>query len=186
METAIFDDYLDSLKNILDSENMKSIAAILDILDTALEENKKVFVFGNGGSASTAEHVVCDLNSLDIRGRKFKAICLTSNNSLMTARANDNGYDTIFLDQLSNMFEEGDVAFGISASGNSPNVVKAVEFAKENGGKVISFTGFDGGKLKQLSDASLHANIENYEISEDVHLVAHHIIKTILMKRTKT
>jgi D-sedoheptulose 7-phosphate isomerase len=156
-------------------------------LERACEEGKSVFVFGNGGSAALASHFACDL----VKGtvpennghRRFRAMALTDNVPLMTAWANDISYDRIFAEQLRNFITAGDVAFAISASGNSPNVLKALEVAKAARATTIGLTGFDGGKMKSLCNVCVVLPSDNMQIIEDFQLSVAHAVFSIIRQR---
>jgi D-sedoheptulose 7-phosphate isomerase len=142
---------------------------------------------GNGGSASTASHMACDLAKQTVMaGRpRFRVIALTDNMALFSAYANDNGYENVFAEQLASFVRPADIVIGISGSGNSLNVIKAIELAKKVGAVSIGWTGFDGGRLAQIVDLSL--NVPNYcmEQVEDVHLMLEHLMVTALRRAIK-
>ncbi|HID24182.1 MAG TPA: SIS domain-containing protein [Planctomycetaceae bacterium] len=137
---------------------------------------------GNGGSAATASHMANDFNKLTIvPGQpRFKAIALTDNVPLMTAWGNDTAYENIFVEQLLNFLEPGDVVIGISTSGNSPNVLKALQVAREHGAVTVGFTGRDGGQLKHLVDHCILVPSDHIGQQEDMHMVLDHVIATTL------
>ncbi len=173
-------DYLDRLSTLLKKENRSSVSAIVDLLEKAIEQKARIYILGNGGSAATAAHMVNELgaglNRRDIR--KFNIINLADNTSVCTALANDVGYDNIFYYQLRDVIKPNDIVIAISCSGNSPNILKAVEYAKTQGAIIIGVTGFDGGHLKSLSDVEFHVNTAkgNYGLVEDMHMILNHII----------
>lgn len=152
----------------------RTIALLLE----SARHGKKVFIFGNGGSASTASHFACDLaKNTQVPGApQFRVIGLTDNMALMTAWANDTSYDNVFAAQLGPLVEVGDVVIGISCSGNSGNVLKAMEVARQRGANTIGFTGDDGGKLKQIVDVCLQVPSPRIEQQEDAHLILEHCI----------
>jgi len=174
--------YVSELEEILDSIDVKTVENIRDILIEARENNKNIFVIGNGGSASTASHIANDLSKgvLGHTGEKnikrFKIISLTDNVSILTAWSNDTGYDKSFSEPLKALINKDDVLIAISASGNSENVLNAVEVAKQTGARVIGLSGFDGGKLEKESDICLTAKINKYDVAEDIHLIISHIL----------
>ena len=137
---------------------------------------------GNGGSASTASHFAGDFNKgLSLgREKRFRFICLNDNPATVLSLANDVDYSQIFVEQLKNFLSEGDLVMAISGSGNSANVVNAVEYAKQKGNTVIGLTGYNGGKLKEISDISLHIPADDMQITEDLHMVFDHLIMSIL------
>lgn len=175
-------EYIDKLKKVLENLEISEISDVIGALLDAYESEKMIYIFGNGGSAATASHFVCDFNkgiSAHLK-KKFKLVCLCDNIPTVTAIANDCGYENVFSMQLEEKLSEGDVIIAISGSGNSKNVIKAVEYAKERKCKIISMTGYDGGRLLQLSDHHIHISINNMQIVEDVHMVMCHLISSIL------
>ena len=155
---------------------------IADVLTDARHAGKNVYVMGNGGSASTASHMASDLNKGANRedAPRFKAVALTDNVPLMMAWANDSSYDDVFVEQLRNHLEEGDVVIGFSGSGNSTNVLKAVEYANRAGAVTIGITGFDGGKLARIAKISYIVPSDCMQQVEDAHLVIEHMLSVIL------
>ena len=174
--------YIDDLKNSLDALEYEKISKITDILKDLRNRKKTVFLIGNGGSSSTPSHSAGDWS----KTLGIKAICLTDNTPAVTAFANDTEYENIFKGQLETFLEEGDVVIGYSGSGNSPNVIRAIEYAKECGNTTIGITGNykngKGGKLNLIADISIVVNTESMERIEDVHLIINHIIKEYLRK----
>jgi len=175
--------YFQELKNALDKLDSEKIYKVISILLEAYKKDKKIFIFGNGGSASTASHFACDLskgtlsNVYDENEKRFRVISLTDNVATITAFSNDLSFEDIFIQQLRNLIEEGDVAVVMSGSGNSPNVVKAIEYAKKCGAITIGFLGFrTGGKLGQLVDYDITVQDDHYGRIEDIHLVLGHLI----------
>ena len=146
---------------------------------------KQVFILGNGGSASTASHFVCDLGkNTRVPGiPNFRVMGLTDNIALFSALANDEGYENVFAQQLANHLQPGDVVIGISTSGNSKNVVNAIQLANSGGAKTIGFTGFDSGELGSIVDVNLHVPSQSIEHVEDVHLVLEHLITKALREK---
>lgn len=177
-------EYLDNVKKTLDNLDRQEIETFLSVLVKAKDEGRTVFIMGNGGSAATASHFCCDFNKGVSYGKdkKFKFICLNDNVPTMMAYSNDVSYDDVFVEPLKNFFKEGDLIIGISGSGNSKNVLKAIEYANENGGVTIGITGYNGGKLKQISKYSVNTNIDDMQISEDVHMILDHLCSSILVK----
>jgi D-sedoheptulose 7-phosphate isomerase len=146
-----------------------------------------VFICGNGGSAGTAGHMVNDLaKGSVVEGKKrLRVVGLADNMSLLTAYANDCGYETVFVEQLKSLFKKGDILISISCSGNSENVVRASDYAQKNGGKVIGLIGFSGGKLKELSDFPIHFKSHNYGSVEDAQLMFSHLSSQFLYQYIK-
>jgi len=158
---------------------------ILKILKDSIKNNQIIFVAGNGGSAAIALHFVCDFSKganqdWSKNFKRYKAICLSSNLGYLTAIANDAHYDEVFEQQLINLASPKDILILISSSGNSPNIIRAAEYAKRLGMIVIGVTGFEGGKLKRLSDYSAHLDYNSYEIAEDIHTIFGHFLATYL------
>lgn len=149
-----------------------------ELLATAYENRKTVFACGNGGSAAISNHLHCDhLKGVQTDTKlKPKVISLSSTIETITAIANDISYDDVFLYQLRTQAEAGDVLITVSSSGNSENIVKAAQWAKENGMVVISMTGFDGGRSAEIADVNLHVSSDNYGVIEDVHQSLMHIL----------
>ena len=177
--------YLSDLKDTLDDLSQEVIEQVLEILHEARLDNQQVFIFGNGGSASTASHFVCDLGkNTRIKGSpNFRVMGLTDNMALFSALANDEGYENVFAQQLATYLQQGDVVIGISTSGNSPNVVNAIQLANSVGAKTIGFTGFNSGKLGSMVDVNLHVPSHSIEQVEDVHLVLEHLITKALREK---
>jgi D-sedoheptulose 7-phosphate isomerase len=177
--------YFVELQEILDHLSEEVIEQVLDILHDARNNNQQVFILGNGGSASTASHFVCDLGkNTRVPGTpNFKVMGLTDNMALFSALANDEGYDNVFAQQLANHLQSGDVVIGISTSGNSKNVVNAIHLANSGGAKTIGFTGFDSGELGEIVDVNMHVPSHSIEHVEDVHLVLEHLITKALREK---
>jgi D-sedoheptulose 7-phosphate isomerase len=177
-----YKNYLSDLKSVLDSLDMNELDAATHVLAKAYEEGRTVYVAGNGGSASTASHLACDFskttqNRSHESGRKrLRGIALSDNVPLITAYGNDISYDHVFSEQLRTLASPGDVLIVITASGNSPSVVKALEVAKEMELTSIAFLGFKGGKCRGLSDHSILAESQSYGIIEDAHSVLMHML----------
>lgn len=174
--------YISVLQLTMDKLPRQPIVAAIDTLQQARRKGSQVFILGNGGSASTASHFACDLskNTRQEGLPHFRAIALTDNMALFSAYANDEGYENVFSEQLASLIRPEDVVIAISASGNSKNVIKAVEAAHKHQATVIGFTGFDGGCLKPLATINIHVNSDIIEHVEDIHLMLEHlIVKTI-------
>lgn len=181
--------YLEGLKEVLDSLDREEIGAVVTDLTDAYHQGKQVFVIGNGGSAATASHMACDLGKTvlgknhALHRKRFKVIALTDNMPLITAWGNDVSYDLVFSEQLRGLANQGDLLLIITGSGNSPNVLCAVQAAREMDIKTIGFLGFDGGKVKSMLDRSILVKSDNYGFIEDAHMVLNHLI-TAHFKRT--
>jgi D-sedoheptulose 7-phosphate isomerase len=170
--------YLVDLKDLLDRFDHDVFEKIVDLILAAYENEKHIFVMGNGGSGSTASHFACDINKgccLDL-DKKFKMISLSDSIPTMLAYANDLSYDAIFVEQMKNFFKPGDLVIGISGSGNSENVLQAIKYANENNGTTIGLSGYSGGKLSAMVDVSLVADIQDMQKTEDVHMIVIHMI----------
>ena len=180
------------------TEYLKKVAELLEELPdqgdrfvealySGFEAGRTVFMIGNGGSAANASHFAQDLAKGTLSSmsatRRFRVIALTDNIGFITALANDEGYDAIFEQQLRNLATAGDLLVAISGSGNSPNVIRAVEFARSIEMTVIGVTGFDGGKLKPLSDVSVHIPVDDMGMSEALHGVVFHLAMSRLRER---
>jgi len=170
--------YTDDIKRLCDELDVESMSVVLEKIREAHAAGKRIFVGGNGGSAATANHFVSDFGKNAVKGDvgRAKVIPLGSHVEAITAIGNDISFDSIFSEQLKNLMEDGDVVLLISASGNSPNIVKAIEYAKSRNGYVIGFSGFSGGKLKEMSDVCVNVAIDSYEKVEDMHMALTHII----------
>jgi len=184
---AIAKNYLEELKETIDSIDLADIQKVANILLKAYKENRRVFILGNGGSASTASHMACDLGKGTLKNvynpeeKRFQVISLTDNVATMTAYANDLSFDDMFVQQLHNLVAKGDVVIGISGSGNTPNIIKALMYAKSQGAVTIGFLGFkSGGKAKDLVDFDIVIQSSNYGVIEDLHLALDHILTTCL------
>ncbi len=179
-------DYFTRVKNSIDEmenpEYLEKIDKIVEILMEARAQKQQIFVMGNGGSGATASHLMCDLGKMTIcpDSPRFKIIALTDNIPLMLAWANDSCYDDIFVEQLKNLMDPGDVILGISGSGNSPNVIKAIDYANEHGGITIGWTGFEGGKLANAAQTALVVPSHNMQRIEDVHMVLTHLVSSLI------
>jgi D-sedoheptulose 7-phosphate isomerase len=183
--SSSIDDYLQVMQAILAEMTRDAILETVSQLYRAWERRRRVFILGNGGSASTASHMANDLSKATIVDGmpRMKVISLNDNVALMTAWANDSSYDAIFKEQLGNLLEPGDTVLAISASGNSPNVIEAIEFARREAAVTIGWTGESGGRLKDIVDHCLHAPTEDVGMIESVHLVIDHLVTVELHRR---
>ena len=174
--------YITEARNALEVLPVDRIAQVVELIEEARQQAKNVIIFGNGGSAATASHFASDLSKGAICPNKpgIKAFALTDNISLLSAWANDTGYENIFAGPLENMVEPGDVVIGISGSGKSKNVCNGVRVAKERGAATVCFTGFEGGELKDMVDIDIVVPSSNMEQIEDIHLLIGHVITTYL------
>jgi len=180
----IIDNYLSRLGEALVQLPREPVQKTIDILREARKNKKMIFLFGNGGSASNTSHIVNDLikNCRMSSEPDFRILSLNENTATMTAYGNDYGYDTVFEGQLRSYANQGDVVIAMSTSGNSPNVIKALEAAKEMGLTTIGFTGRMGGKMKDMVDVCVHAPSNWTGIIEDVTIILGHIFTVIFME----
>lgn len=175
---SFISNYVDDIKKAIDSLDKEIIYSAIEKVFEAYKNNRQIFIMGNGGSASTSSHFACDLGKgTIIEGKpRFRVISLNDNMALITAFSNDYGYEHVFVEQLKNLVNKRDVVIAISASGNSPNIVKGINYAKEKGAYIIGLSGFSGGELKQISDLCIHVENNNYGQVEDVHMFLCHMI----------
>lgn len=178
-------EYISVLQKTIDQLPQHLIAEVINILHDARMEGRQVFIMGNGGSASTATHFVCDLakNTRHEGLPHFRVIGLTDNMAIFSAYANDEGYDQVFSQQLANLIKPNDIVIGISASGNSANVLNGIDEAKKHQAKTIAFTGFSGGRLGPMVDINIHVDSNIIEHVEDIHLMLEHMIVKTLKDR---
>jgi len=176
--------YTEHLSMLMSSLDFAAIGNIIALFLETRSRGGTIFFCGNGGSAATAAHFANDLGfCASPEGRRpFRALSLTTNTSFITCLANDIGFENVFSWQLRNLMQPGDVVVAISASGNSPNAVKALEYAAANGGIPVAFVGFDGGRLKELAGHCVHVATDKGEYGpvEDIHMVLDHLISTYL------
>ena len=174
--------YTSQLTQVLNALPEDKLFEINDILQDARETGKQVFVIGNGGSAAAASHMVCDFskNTREAGKNRIRALCLNDNIPSIMAYANDEGYEVIFSEQLLALGRAGDVLIVISGSGNSANVLKAIETAREMKIKVVGLIGFQGGKVKDLADVCLIIPSDSMEMIEDIHLIINHMLAGLL------
>lgn len=174
--------YLNELQDTLAILPVQAINEVVNVLHEARLNKRQIFVMGNGGSASTASHMVCDLaKNTRMAGIPHIRISeITDNSAIFSAYANDEGYENVFVNHLANFVEPNDVVIGISTSGKSPNVLKAIEYANEIDAITVGLTGFDGGLLKSLVSMNIHVPSNCIEHVEDIHLVLGHIFCTKL------
>lgn len=180
-------EYFSELKRTIDILSIEKLEKVINLILRAYEEKRQIFIFGNGGSGSTASHFSCDMNkgvSYGLR-KRFKVLCLNDNVPIILAYANDISYTDIFVEQLKNFINPKDLVIGISGSGNSKNVLKAIRYANKNGAKTIGLSGFDGGKLVKIAQVAFIAPINDMQKVEDIHLMICHIIMQIANKVIK-
>jgi D-sedoheptulose 7-phosphate isomerase len=179
--------YFELHQHVLSRLPFGAIEQAAEILLESYELGRTVFLFGNGGSAALASHLACDLAKGTLQhgnaGQRFRVMALTDNIPLITAWANDSSYDAIFAEQLLNFVVPGDIALAISGSGNSPNVLRALEAARTAGACTIGLTGFQGGKMKQLCDHCIVVPSDNMQVIEDFHLSVSHALFSVIRDR---
>lgn len=177
--------YLRDLKNIMEDFSVNEIESIVNLFINTHNKGKKIFVMGNGGSASTASHLACDINK-GVGGKlnkRFNVICLNDNIPTMLAYANDVSFEDVFAEQLRNNIEQEDLVIAISASGRSKNIIKAIRFANSNGAVTVGLAGGDGGELATLSRYPLIVKSNDTQKIEDMHMIITHILMQVLLER---
>jgi len=182
-----FKDYFNRLKDTLDKLDLVAIEKVVDELLKCREDGRTMFIFGNGGSAANASHIAGDFLKGISYGmeKRFKAHSLVDNIAGTTAITNDLSYDEVFIEQLRTFMNKGDVVIGISGSGNSENVVKAIKWAGENGAVTVAMVGYKGGRLGNIANIVIHVPVNDMEITEDVHTMVFHAIKQEINRRIK-
>ena len=186
--TASFPElYKADVLKAIDTIELEKVGQAIDILKRARDEDRRIFVCGNGGSASTASHFVCDMvkGASFHRDKRFRIMALTDSLPTITAYANDVCYDCVFVEQLKNFAEPGDVVIAISGSGNSPNVLQAMEYANSIGCRTIALSGRNGGKLGPMAQLNLQASNPHMGRIEDVHMIVMHMICYYFMDAEK-
>jgi D-sedoheptulose 7-phosphate isomerase len=174
--------YFERLKATIDRISRAEVNHFLGLLLDALEENRTVFTMGNGGSAATASHYAADFNKGLSYGkaRRFRFMCLSDNVPTLTAYANDFAYEEVFVEQLRNFLQPADLVIAISGSGNSRNILKAIEYANGRGAVTVGLTGYDGGELKRIAHHGVHIPIDDMQVTEDLHMVLDHLAYAVL------
>ena len=177
--------YIDLVKSTLDALDPKALDALVEAFHTTYEKGGNIYTMGNGGSGASASHAAGDFLKGASYGldKRFKMICLNDNLPSMMAIANDIGWESIFVEPLKNFLSEDDLVIGISGSGNSKNVVNALEYANANGATTVAMSGFKGGKISQIANINVHAPVMDMEVTEDVHMVIFNIVKKQMMAR---
>lgn len=177
--------YFKYLSEVFDRMDANAIESFINLLIDARKNSRQIFFIGNGGSAATSSHFSNDIGiGTRTKMLHFKTISLTDNVAILTALGNDEGYLKIFTKQLELYLNPKDVVVAISASGNSPNIIDALEYAKKKGATIVGLSGFDGGKLKELSDVSIHVPTPKGEYGpvEDLHMIIDHLVGTYLYR----
>jgi D-sedoheptulose 7-phosphate isomerase len=179
--------YLDRVCREIQSLDLDQLDDVSRVIEEAYRAGRFVFIIGNGGSGANASHISEDLAKATLRDfegqKRLKVLSLTDNTAGIMAWGNDEGYDRIFIEQLKNLASPGDVLLAISGSGNSPNILRAVEWANANGLTTVGITGFGGGKLKEMNHLNMHAGIDDMGMVESLHMVAFHWIIDDLNRR---
>ena len=177
-------EYLEMEKKTIESLNREELLSVVNAFLDVYEKEGTIYVFGNGGSASTASHMANDYNKglNEFLDKKFRFVCLNDNVATLMSIANDISYEEVFRMQLRGKLEEKDLVVGISGSGNIMNVINAISYAKEMGVKTVGLCGYEGGKLKALSDVVLHVKLNNMQIVEDIHLIFNHLLMYVCQR----
>lgn len=180
-----FLDYCQGLKQALDAIPTDAAEAFLQHLESAYLEGRQVFIMGNGGSGSSASHAAGDLNKGVSYGRekRFRVMSLNDNMATLTAYANDVSYSEAFVEQLKNFLRPGDLVIGISGSGNSPSILKAIEYANQQGAITVGMCGFSGGKLAGMAQLPVHVPVNDMQKVEDIHMMLFHVAMQVLCAR---
>ena len=175
---AQVDDYIGRLQTALATLSRDRLVEVGEALLRAYRNDKQVFTLGNGGSSSTSSHMAADLakNTIGAHMKRFRVTSLADNGSIMTALANDLDYESVFSEQLVNVICPGDVLIAISGSGNSPNVLKAIRYARLQSAEIVGLLGFDGGEAASLVDIPIIVHSKDYGVIEDVHLAINHML----------
>ncbi|HEV7350911.1 SIS domain-containing protein [Telluribacter sp.] len=178
METNYYSAYIDQQKTTLDSIPLHKVRQIAELLREAWTHNRQLFVFGNGGSAANASHFMTDLGkgASDALGKRFRCLSLNDNTAWITALGNDYSYDDVFLGQLQNYAQPNDLVLTMSVSGNSPNLVKAIDWANANGLTTIALVGGKKGKLAEIAQEVVVVDSEHYGRVEDAHMTICHML----------
>ena len=181
------EDYCTGLSKALEKVPQDRFEEFVQLLESAYHDGRQVFFMGNGGSGSTASHIACDLNKGVSYGReqRFRVISLNDNAATLTAYANDVSYEDVFIEPLKNFLRPGDLVVGISGSGNSPNVLKAIGYANAHGAHTVGLCGFDGGKLAGMVHTPVLAPVHDMQKAEDVHMILLHVVMQVLHTRLK-
>lgn len=170
--------YLERLAGVIQAADKRQIDQGVELIYNAWQHGRQIIVFGNGGSSLTAQHYINDWNKSIYASTKkpFRGVCLSENMGLVTSYANDVSYQDIFIEQLKPVLRPQDLVIGISGSGNSENVLRAIHYANENNAVTLGICGYNGGKLKQLARHHVWINVNDMQLSEDMHMVFGHIV----------
>lgn len=178
-------EYLADEIKVIQSLDLDAVNSVMNVLEEARLSGRHIFICGNGGSAATASHYCCDFNKgiSEMQKQKYNFECLSDNVPTMMAVANDFSYDEIFRLPLKNKMNAKDIFIGISGSGNSKNVVNAMEYAKSIGGTTIAVVGYSGGKLQKIADYCIHVKVNHMQMAEDVHMILDHMMMSVLSQQ---
>lgn len=179
--------YYDREIAAIQSLDLAALERAVQAIRDAYEREATIYVFGNGGSAATASHFCCDFNKgiSDGHAKKFRLVCLSDNTATLMAIANDITYEEVFAYQLRGRLRPTDLVIAISGSGNSANVLRAVEYARSLGTPVVGICGYDGGRLRELADYPMHAAIDDMQIAEDIHMSFDHMMYRVFTEAMK-
>jgi len=188
MQKSLAKTYLAEMIKLLQGLDTRPVDQLIGLLHTAYDEDRQIFIFGNGGSGATASHITCDINKGVSFGKekRFRVICLNDNIPTLTAYANDVHFHDIFVEPLKNFLRAGDVVIGISGSGNSENVIRAIEYANQKKARTVGICGYSGGRLKQAAQLAVHVEVQDMQKSEDVHHMIGHIVMQALHRRASS
>lgn len=176
--------YIKKEMDVLENLSVEKINEVINVMENARRDNKQIFICGNGGSAMTAAHFICDFKKgvNENKTIQYNIECLSDNIPLMMAIANDICFEDIFVFPLKSRVQPGDVVIGISGSGNSENVIRAIEYANQQGAETIGMVGYNGGRLLKLAKHVIHAEISDMQVSEDVHMAIMHMLMQAISK----
>ncbi|GAA4404381.1 SIS domain-containing protein [Nibrella viscosa] len=182
---SYFQDYLNQQKAAYDSIPVEQVARIADLMKQCWQEDRQLFVFGNGGSAANASHFITDLGkgASDKLGKRFRCLSLNDNTAWLTALGNDYSYDDVFVGQLQNYARPGDLVLTMSVSGSSPNLVKAMDWANQQGLTTVALVGGKRGKLADLAQEVIVIDSEHYGRVEDAHMTICHMLCYTFMEQ---
>lgn len=177
-------EYIELEREVLSKLDVNALNEAMQLIEEAYRNRKKIYIFGNGGSSATASHYQNDFNKglSETLETKFEFVCLNNDTATLMAIANDMGFEEVFRYQLQGRIRKGDLVVALSGSGNSRNILNAVEYAKEQGNKVIGLTGIRGGKLMEEADVSLHVPVNSMQVTEDIHMIFDHLMVSVFYK----
>ena len=180
-------EYLEKEISILKKLDMEEVNDAFQVILAAWQREATIYVFGNGGSAATASHFVCDFNkgASSYLQKKFRFVCLSDNTPIVTAIANDISYDDVFQYQLEGVLQPDDLVIAVSGSGNSKNIIRAIDYAKSIGTKIVGVTGYNGGELRKKADFFLHAPVDDMQVAEDIHMIYDHMMMRVFAENAK-